>query len=166
MEHFKLKLDRTSIEHRRPSINVRSLLTSTKCVTKETISPSANSESFRAKIRNTPTYFAILTILNLVANCVHFHVNWRKSRTLMRGLSIRLFWNWIGEAHADPKWPEWFQIYHKCLLYPSRAVNGIALSNQHRKVKICQSMSRFYRYTRSTYGVRKTASATQMDVRT
>ena len=91
MVHFKLKLDRTSIEHRRPSINVRSLL---------------------------------------------------------------------------PEWPEWFQKYHKCLFYPSRTANGIALSNQHRKVKICQSMPRFSRYTRSTYGVRKTTSATQMDVRT
>ena len=80
MVHFKLKLDRTSIEHRRPSINVRSLLPSTKFVTKETISPSANSESFRAKMRNTPTYFPILTIFNLVANCVHFHVKWRKAR--------------------------------------------------------------------------------------
>ena len=91
MVHFKLKLDRTSIEHRRPSINVRPLL---------------------------------------------------------------------------PEWPEWFQKYHKCLFYPSRTANGIALSYQHRKVKICQSMPRFSRYTRSTYGVRKTTSATQMDVRT
>ena len=32
----------------------------------------------------------------------------------MRGLSIRLFWNGISEAHADPEWPEWFQKYHKC----------------------------------------------------
>ena len=84
----------------------------------------------------------------------------------MRGLSIRLFWNGIGEAHADPEWPKWFEKYHKCLFYPSRTANGIALSNQHRKVKICQSMPRFSRYTRSKYGVRKTASATQMDVRT
>ena len=38
-----------------------------------------NSESFRAKMRNTPTCFPILTILNLVANCVHFHVKWRKA---------------------------------------------------------------------------------------
>ena len=30
MVHFKLKLDRTSIEHRRPSINVRSLFTFNK----------------------------------------------------------------------------------------------------------------------------------------
>ena len=84
----------------------------------------------------------------------------------MRGLSIRLFWNEIGEAHVDPEWPEWFKKYHKCLFYPSRTANGIALPNQHRKVKICQSMPRFSRYTRSKYGVRKTASATQMDVRT
>ena len=84
----------------------------------------------------------------------------------MRGLSIRLFWNGIGEAHADPEWPEWFQKYHKCLFYPSRTANGIALSNQHRKMKICQPMPRISRYTRSTYGVRKTTSATQMDVRT
>ena len=44
--------------------------------------------------------------------------------------------------------------------------NGIALSNQHRKMKICQPVSRFSQYTRSTYGVRKTASATRMEVRT
>ena len=31
----------------------------------------------------------------------------------MRGLSIRLFWNGIGEAHADPECLEWFQKYHK-----------------------------------------------------
>ena len=84
----------------------------------------------------------------------------------MQGLSIRLFGNGIGEAHADPEWPEWFKKYHKCLFYPSRTANGIALSNQQWKMKICQSMSRFSRSTRSTYGVRKTASATQMDVRT
>ena len=29
----------------------------------------------------------------------------------MRGLSIRLFWNGIGEAYAHPKWREWFQKY-------------------------------------------------------
>ena len=46
----------------------------------------------------------------------------------MRGLSIRLFWNGIGEAHADPQWPVWFKKYHKCLFYPSRTANGIALS--------------------------------------
>ena len=27
----------------------------------------------------------------------------------MRGLPIRLFWNGIGEAHADPEWPEWLK---------------------------------------------------------
>ena len=86
--------------------------------------------------------------------------------TLMRGLSIRLFWNGIVEAHADTEWPEWFQKYHKCLFYSSRTVNGIAQSNQQWKVEISQSMSRLSRYTRSTYGVRKTASVTQMDVRT
>ena len=81
MVHFKLKLDRTSTEHRRPSINVRSLLPSTKCVTKETISPSANSESFRAKMINTPTYFPILTTFNLVANCA-FSRKMKKSTPL------------------------------------------------------------------------------------
>ena len=84
----------------------------------------------------------------------------------MRVLSIRLFWNGIGEAHADPEWPEWYQKYHKCLFYASRTADVIALSNQHRKVKICQFVSEFSLYTRSTYDVRKTASATQMDVRT
>ena len=80
MEHFTLKLDRTSIEHRRPSINVRSLLPSTNCVTKETISQSANSESFRAKMGDTPICFPILTILYLVSSCLYFHVKWRKGR--------------------------------------------------------------------------------------
>ena len=109
MVHFKLKPDRTSIEHRRPSINVRSLLPSTKCVTKETISPSANSESFRSKMRNTPTYFPILKMFNLVANCVHFHVKWRKARRFDARTVDSFLWNGIGEAHADPEWPEWFQ---------------------------------------------------------
>ena len=80
MEHFKLKLYRTSIEHRRPSINVRSLIPSTNCVTKDTISQSANSESFRAKMRDTPTSFPILTIPYLVSNYLYFHVKWRKAR--------------------------------------------------------------------------------------
>ena len=31
----------------------------------------------------------------------------------MRGLSIRLLWNGIAEAHADPEWPESFKKYHK-----------------------------------------------------
>ena len=151
MEHFKLKLYRTSIEHRRPSINVRSLLPSTNCVTKETISKSANSESFRAKIRDTLTWFPILTILYLVANCFYFHVKWIKAphfdaRTVD---SFVLKRDW--EAHADPEWPEWFKKYHKCLFYPSRTANGIALSNRCRKVKVCQPMSGFSRYTRSTY---------------
>ena len=84
----------------------------------------------------------------------------------MRELSIRLCWNGIGEAHPDPEWPKWFKKYHKCLFYPSRTANGIVLSNQHRKVKICQPKSGFSQYTRSMYGVCKTASATRMDVHT
>ena len=166
MVHFKLKLDRTSIEHRRPSINVRSLLPSTKCVTKETISPSANSEFFRAKIRNTSTYFPILTTFNLVANCVHFQVKWRKSRYFdartLDSFVLKRDWG----SPSDPERPKWFQKYHTCVFYPSRTANGFALSNKHRKVKICQCMPRFSRYTLSTYGVPKTTSATQMDVRT
>ena len=27
----------------------------------------------------------------------------------MRGLPIRLLWNGIMEAHADPEWPEWLK---------------------------------------------------------
>ena len=79
MEHFKLKLDRTSIEHRWTSINVHSLLP-TNCVTKETISQSANSKYFRAKMRDTPIFFPVLTILYLVSSCLYFHVKWRKGR--------------------------------------------------------------------------------------
>ena len=43
----------------------------------------------------------------------------------MRGRSIRLLWNGIGEAHAE------------CLLYAFRTENGIGLWKQRRKVKIC-----------------------------
>ena len=147
MVHFKLKLDRTSIEHRGPSINVRSLLPSTKCVTKETISPSANSESFRSKMRSTPTYFPILTTFKLVANCVHFHVKWRKTHHFdartVDSFVVKRDWG----THADPEWPEWFKKYHKCLFYPPRTANGNVLSNQRRKVKLCQPMSGFSRYT-------------------
>ena len=46
----------------------------------------------------------------------------------MRGLSILLFWNGIGEAHAGPEWPEWFKKYHKCLFYPFHSIHDIALS--------------------------------------
>ena len=157
MEDFKPKLDRTvaSIEHRRPSINVRSLLTSANCVTKETISQSANSKSIRAKMRDKPTCFPILPILYLLTSCLYFHVKWRK----VRHFDARTV-DSFGEAHADPEWPDWFKKYHKCLFYQSRTANAIALSNQHLKVKIC------HRYTRSTYGVRKTTSATRMEVRT
>ena len=84
----------------------------------------------------------------------------------MRGLSIRLSWNGIGEAHPDPAWPKWFKKYHRCLFSPSRIVNEIVLSNPRRKVIVCQPMSGFSRYTRPTYGVRKTASVTPMGVRT
>ena len=48
-------------------------------MTKETITQSANSESCRAKMTDTPTCFPILTILYLVANFFHFHVKWRKT---------------------------------------------------------------------------------------
>ena len=99
---------------------------------------------------------------NMFPNTVWiFTLNEEKHATLMQGQSIRLFWNGFGEAHAYPEWPEWFKKYHTCWFYPSRTANGIALSNQRRKVKICQSMYRFSRYTRSTYGVRKTVSATR-----
>ena len=90
MEHLKLKLDRTTIEHRRPSIKVRSLLPSTNCMTKETVSQSANIEYFRNKMRYTPTCFPILTIIYLVPVCI-FTSNEENHATLMRGLSNRLF---------------------------------------------------------------------------
>ena len=156
---------RSSIEHRRPSISVRSLLPSTNCVTKETTSQCANNEAFRAKMRNTPTCFPILTILYLVANCSYFHVKSEEMHTtLMRGLSIRLFWNGIGEAHAAPQaeWPEWFKKYHKRLLYPSRTALPCQISTG--KWKYVNPCLVFSRYIRSTYGERKTASATRMDV--
>ena len=53
----------------------------------------------------------------------------------MLGLLVRLFWNGIGEPQADPKWPGWFQKYHKCLFYRFRTAIGIPLSNQRRKWK-------------------------------
>ena len=48
-------------------------------MTKETISQSANSETLRAKMRDTPTCFPILTVLYLVFNCLYFHVKWREA---------------------------------------------------------------------------------------
>ena len=97
MEYFKLKLDRRSIDHRRPSINVRSLLPSTKCVTKETISQRAKSEPFRAKMRNTPTCSPILPSIYLVTNSLYFYVKRRKYAALMRWLSIPLFEMGLGK---------------------------------------------------------------------
>ena len=140
MDYFKLKLDRTSIEHRRPSINVHSLLASTNCVAKETISQSANSESFSAIMRDTPC-FPMLTILYIFANCLYFHVIWRSASHFARAVDSFVL---KRDAHADPEWPESFKKYHTCVFYPPRTTNGIALSNQHRKLKICQSMSRFF----------------------
>ena len=80
MEHFKLKLDRTSIEHHRPSINVRSLLTSANCVTNETISQRANSESFRAKNERHTNMFPNTDSSYFVANCLYVHLKLRKVR--------------------------------------------------------------------------------------
>ena len=158
MEYFKLKLDRTSIEHRRPSINVRSLLPSTNCVTKETISQSANSESFRTKMRDTPRCFPILTIL--VSNCLYFHLKWRKAchfdaRTVD---SFVLKRDWGSQC-----WP-WMTT--NVFSHPSRTANGIALRFSTGKWKYVNPCLYFSRYTRSTYGVRTTACATQIDVRT
>ena len=136
MVHFKLKLDRTSIEHCRPSINVRSLLPSTKCVTKETISPSANSESFRAKMRNKPTYFPILTIFNIVANCVHFHVKWGKHTTLMRGLSIRFFETGLGKPMLTLNDPNGFK----------NSTNVYSIHLDLRMALPCQISTRKWKY--------------------
>ena len=167
MEHFKLKLDRSSIEHRRPSINVRSLLPSTNCVTKETISHNANTESFRAKMRDTPLCFPILTILYLVSNCLYFHVKWRKGpHFCCEYCRFVCFETGLGKPMLTLKDTKGFKKHHRCSFYLSRIANGIHLSNQRQKVKLYQRMSGVSRYTKSTYDVRKTASATRMDVRT
>ena len=97
-EAFQTELNRTSIEHRRPSINVRSPLPSTHWVTKDTISQSANSESFRAKMRNTRICFPILTILYLFANCLYCHVKRRKARHFRVRVVDSFALNGIGEA--------------------------------------------------------------------
>ena len=92
MEYLKLILDYTSIEHRRPSINSRSPLPSTNCVTKETISQSANSESFRAKMGNTPTYFPALPGLYLVDSYLCVHANRKKYATSVKWApKVKLF---------------------------------------------------------------------------
>ena len=86
---------------------------------------------------------------------------------LMRGLSIRLFWNRIG---GGPCWP-WItrtvsKIPQLFILSTSNCEWHSSAKSALESKKICQPMSGFSRYTRSTYGVRKTASATWMDVRT
>ena len=109
MEYFKLKLDRRSIDHRRPSINVRSLLPSTKCVTKETISQRTKSEPFRAKMRNTPTCSPILPSIYLVTNSLYFYVKRRKYAALMRWLSIPLFEMGLGKPTLTLYEPDGFK---------------------------------------------------------
>ena len=166
MDHFKMKLERTSIEHRRPSINVRSLLPSANCVIKETISQSANSESFSAKMRDTPTCFPILTILYLVASCLYFHVKWRNARHFDWRLSIRLFWNGIGEAHADPEWPE--SLKNTTNVYSIHLQLWMALPCQTnaRKWKYVNPCQDFLGIPDQSTAYVKRASATRMDVRT
>ena len=170
MEHFKLKLDRTSIDRRRPSINVRSLLPSTNCVTKETIglSQSANSESFRAKTRDTPICFPILTILYLVFICLYFHVTWRKwCHFWCEDCRFVCFATGLGKPMLTLNDPNGLK----------NTTDVYSIHLELRMAFICQisagkwkyvtwPMSGFSRYTRSTYGVRKTAIATRMDVRT
>ena len=97
---------------------------------------SANSESFWAKMRGTPTFFPILTIFYHVSNCSYFLKNEEKHATLMRGLSIRLFWNGIGEAHAEPEWPESFKNTTK--VYSIHIELWIALP--------CQISTRIWKY--------------------
>ena len=167
MEHFKLKLDRTSIDHRRPSINVRSLLPSTNCMTKETISQSANSESFQAKMRDTPICFPMLTILYLVSNCLYFHEKWRKGRHFCcEDCRFVCFETGLGNPMLTLNDLNGFKnttdVYSIHLELRMAFICQISAG----KWKICQPKCGFSRYTRSTYGVRKMARATRMDVRT
>ena len=97
MKLFKLKVYSTPIEHRRPSINVRSPLHPSNCVTKETLSQSANGESFRTKMRNTPTCFRMLTSHYLFANCLHFHEKLRKGQFSCEGCWFVCFETWLGK---------------------------------------------------------------------
>ena len=109
MKHFKLKLDHTSIEHHRPSINVRSIYLRQTAWQKKQYLKAQTVNHFERK-RETHQYvsqywkFFIL----LLTACI-FTWNEEKHTTLMLGLSIRSFWNGIGEGHADPEWPEWFK---------------------------------------------------------
>ena len=129
MEHFRLKLYRTSIEHRRPSINVRSLIPSTNCVTKETISQSANSESFRAKMGDTPICFPILTILYLVSNCLYFHVKWRKTRHF----DVRTVDSFVlKRGWGSPSWPWMTQMVSKI---PQMFILSISNCEWHCPIK-------------------------------
>ena len=167
MEHFKLKLDRMSIDHRRPSINVRSLLPSTNCMTKETISQSANSESFRAKMRDTPICFPMLTILYLVSNCLYFHEKWRKGRHFCcEDCRFVCFETGLGNPMLTLNDLNGFK--NTTDVYSIHLELRMAFFCQISagKWKICQPKCGFSWYTRSTYGVRKMARATRMDVRT
>ena len=139
MEHFKLKLGRTSVEHRRLSINVRSLLPSTNWVTKETYFKAQTVNPFEWKFPNIGNTFVF-------------------SRKTMKNTSLWCedcrfvcFETGLGKPMLTLNDPNGLKKCHECLFYPSRTVNGIVLSNKRWKVKICQSMSRLSRYTRSTY---------------
>ena len=140
MEHFKLKLDRTSIEHSRPSINVRPPIPSTNCVTNETISQSANSESFRAKMRDTPTCFPMLTVLYLVANCLYFHAKWRKARHIdARTVDWFCFETGLGKPMLTPNDPNSLKIPQMSILHYDDAIMG-AIASQITSLMVVYSI--------------------------
>ena len=131
MAHFKLKLYRTSIEHRRPSIDVRSLIPSKNCVTKETTSQSANNnESLRAKMGDALICFPILTILYAVSNCLYFHVKWRKARHFDARTVDSLFL--LKREWGSPSWPWMTQMVSKI---PQMFILSISNCKWHCPVK-------------------------------
>ena len=105
-------------------------------MTKETISQSANIESFRAKIKTHQYASQCWQCFILFLTVCVSHVKCRKGRHFWcEGCRFGCFETGLGEVHADPESPERFQKYHNCLFYPPRTANDIHLPNQRRKVK-------------------------------
>ena len=84
----------------------------------------------------------------------------------MQGLSIRLFWNGIGEAHADPEWPNYLKIQQMLILSISNCEWHCPVKSAPESENMSTHVCIFSVYPINVYGVRKTAIATRRDVRT
>ena len=114
-------------------------------------------------VRRTEMHWFLprVVILNSYIHVWQFVIKYLIVSFEFRGKWFLLPWRFFlsdgeGKSNTRNAFFKWqFSPRMRWLFYPSETANGIALSNQRQKVKICQSMSTFSRFTRSTYGVCK-----------